>query len=57
MQTQVWKSLSPWKLPAGPTWPSPGPMLLTQAITAVKAVTGSSPVNSNTIVRLKMVTP
>jgi hypothetical protein len=51
VQTQVWKSLSPPKLPAGPTSPRPGPMLLTQATTAVKAVTTSSPVNSSSIVR------
>lgn len=32
--TQVWKSLRTPKFADGPTWPSPGPMLLTVATTA-----------------------
>ena len=57
VQTQVWKSDRLPKLTAGPTSPSPGPMLLTQASTAVKAVTTSMPLKSRTMVMPTSVAP
>src|SRR5687768_2491870 len=43
--THVWKSVSIAKVVAGPTSCSPGPMLLSEATAAEKAVRTSSPEN------------
>ena len=43
VQIQVWKSLNGWKVPAGPMMPMPGPVLLIEAITALKAVLSYTP--------------
>ncbi len=52
VQIQVWKSLSTANVVDGPTRFSPGPVLLSVAATAEKAVTKSSPLADISNVRL-----